>query len=58
MWHHLWPMHRGSGYLQNLLDGSGRRPLAEQLARDYAPGFAERPARLLVAWRWRNDWRG
>ena len=23
MWHDLWPMHRGYGYLQNYLDGSG-----------------------------------
>jgi hypothetical protein len=23
MWHQLWPMHRGGGYVQNYLDGRG-----------------------------------
>ena len=52
MWHDLWPMHRGSGYLQNYLDGSGMQPLSEQLTEDYGPTFASRTSRLLVAWQW------
>ena len=46
------PMHRGSGYLQNYLDGSGMQPLSEQLTEDYGPTFASRTSRLLVAWQW------
>ena len=52
MWHDLWPMHRGSGYLQNHLDGSGMRPLPDQLVQEYEPVFTDRPSRLLVAWQW------
>src|SRR6185295_11737202 len=36
MWHQLWPMHRGSGYVQNYIDGSGMPPLRQQLAESYA----------------------
>jgi hypothetical protein len=64
MWHHLWPMHRGYGYVQNYLDGLP--PLREHLASTYAPIFAPRPsatsaeereaaspgARLYVARQW------
>ena len=29
MWHPLWPMHRGTGYVQDYLSGRGLPPLAE-----------------------------
>lgn len=52
MWHQLWPMHRGYGYVQNYLNGLGLPPLGEQLASTYAPAFVGRPARLFVARQW------
>jgi hypothetical protein len=52
MWHSLWPMHRGYGYLQNYLDGYNLPPLAEQLDSEYALGFAGSGARLYVARQW------
>jgi hypothetical protein len=60
MWHDLWPMHRGRGYVQNYLDGHGLPPLEEQLETTYAPVLAGRAARLYVARQWdarRNGWR-
>jgi len=53
MWLDLWPMHRGNGYRQNYLDGSGMPPLPEQLAGDYGPAFAGRAVDLYVARQWR-----
>jgi hypothetical protein len=35
MWHQLWPMHRGTGYVQNYLDGSGLPPLGEHVTTTY-----------------------
>lgn len=35
MWHRLWPMHRGNGYLQNYLTGEGMPPLSEQIRVGY-----------------------
>lgn len=54
MWHQLWPMHRGEGYLQNYLDGRGLPPLEEHVATDYAPAAAGSRARLFVARQWRE----
>ncbi|MEW6716117.1 MAG: hypothetical protein AB1345_01245 [Chloroflexota bacterium] len=39
MWHDLWPMHRGYGYLQNYLDGYNLPSLEEHLSTTYAPFF-------------------
>ena len=50
MWHQLWPMHRGTGYVQNYLDGTGLPPLVEHLAETYASG-ARRQRRASCSWR-------
>jgi len=50
MWHQLWPMHRGYGYLQNYISGSGMPPLIDQVRSTYAPHFDA--ARLFVARQW------
>lgn len=52
MWHRLWPMHRGGGYVQDYRDGTGLPPLADHVARTYGPLFEGRPARLFVARQW------
>jgi hypothetical protein len=52
MWHQLWPMHRGVGYVQNYLDGAGLPPLLEHLGAVYGPEVQRTPARLLVACQW------
>jgi hypothetical protein len=52
MWHQLWPMHRGTGYTQNYLDGSNLPPLAEHLASTYAPVVADGRTMLFVARQW------
>lgn len=40
MWHELWPMHRGYGYVRNYLNGLALPPLVEHLTREYAPVFS------------------
>ena len=52
MWHQLWPMHRGSGYIQNYLDGSGMPALRDQLATDYGPVCRQSRTHLYVARQW------
>jgi hypothetical protein len=52
MWHQLWPMHRGYGYLQNYLDGFNLPPLLDQINSSYAPVFAGAQAELYVARQW------
>lgn len=52
MWHQLWPMHRGAGYLQNYLDGTGLPPLVAHLRDGYGPAIAGTAARLYVARQW------
>jgi hypothetical protein len=52
MWHQLWPMHRGLGYLQNYLDGFGMLPLSDQLDKSYYPHFIGNRSRLYVARQW------
>jgi hypothetical protein len=52
MWHQLWPMHRGNGYVQNYLDGFGMPPLTEHLQRDYAAAVAGSGTQLFVARQW------
>ena len=52
MWHQLWPMHRGTGYRQNYLDGHGLPALAEHLRGTYAPVIQGSPAQLFVARQW------
>ena len=52
MWHDLWPMHRGSGYLQNYLDGTGLPGLVDHLRCTYAPAVARTRTKLFVARQW------
>ncbi|MFQ6672689.1 MAG: hypothetical protein ACE5KY_05265, partial [Candidatus Tectimicrobiota bacterium] len=52
MWHELWPMHRGGGYLQNYLDGANLPPLIEHLSWTYGPAVAQAPVDVYVARQW------
>lgn len=52
MWHQLWPMHRGYGYLQNYIDGKGMPPLTRHLRDTYGPALAGSDASLFVARQW------
>lgn len=52
MWHQLWPMHRGTGYVQNYLDGSSLPALVDHIARTYAPAIANSRVELFVARQW------
>ena len=47
MWHQLWPMHRGDGYLQDYLTGRNLPTLSE-----YAEAVRSSRARLYVARQW------
>jgi hypothetical protein len=47
MWHQLWPMHRGYGYLQDYLTGRNLPPLS-----DYAEALRSSPTQLHVARQW------
>ena len=52
MWHDLWPMHRGDGYLQNYLNGTCLPTLQDHIHETYAPAFKGRKTALLVARQW------
>jgi hypothetical protein len=52
MWHDLWPMHRGVGYLQNYLDSFNLPPIIKHLNKDYAPVFEGSQVRLYIARQW------
>jgi hypothetical protein len=52
MWHSLWPMHRGYGYLQNYIDGKNLRPLRQDLEENYSQVLAGSRTRLYVARQW------
>jgi hypothetical protein len=52
MWHDLWPMHRGYGYIQNYLNGLGMKMLEEDIVKTYAPVFDGQNAKLFVARQW------
>jgi hypothetical protein len=52
MWHQLWPMHRGYGYLQNYLDGHNMPPLMHHLSSAYGPVLGSRRVELYVARQW------
>lgn len=54
MWHDLWPMHRGYGYLQNYLDGRGMNLLEEDIDKTYAPVFDGKNAKLYLARQWQE----
>jgi len=52
MWHQLWPMHRGYGYVQNYLGGHNMPPLLDHLSSEYELVFRDRPVDLYVARQW------
>jgi hypothetical protein len=52
MWHQLWPMHRGYGYIQNYLDGYNMPPLLDHLNSVYELVFRDHPVDLYVARQW------
>lgn len=52
MWHQLWPMHRGTGYVQNYLTGEGLPPLEAHLRDVYAPALRDTGVKLFVARQW------
>jgi len=52
MWHQLWPMHRGNGYLQNYLNGYNLPPLLQHIDEVYFPYFKKSKAKLFVARQW------
>ena len=52
MWHDLWPMHRGYGYLKNYLNGRNMNSLEEDIIKTYAPVFDGKNAKLYVARQW------
>lgn len=53
MWHELWPMHRGYGYLQNYLDGHNMNAIEDDLARIYQPILKTRDTELFLARQWK-----
>ena len=54
MWHDLWPMHRGYGYLQNYIDGYNMNLLEEDLTSVYQPAFDGRNTKLYLARQWKQ----
>ncbi|UCE56867.1 MAG: hypothetical protein JSV31_15915 [Desulfobacterales bacterium] len=54
MWHELWPMHRGYGYIQNYLDGRGMNSLEEDLVCTYGPVLDGKNTKLYLARQWRK----
>ena len=54
MWHDLWPMHRGYGYIQNYLNGNGMKSLEKDIVNTYTPMFDEKNTKLYVARQWQK----
>jgi hypothetical protein len=54
MWHELWPMHRGYGYLQNYLDGFNMNPIEQDLSAVYQPILKHRSTELYLARQWKS----
>ncbi|MBA2595187.1 MAG: hypothetical protein H0V00_00990 [Chloroflexia bacterium] len=52
MWHQLWPMHRGYGYLQNPIDELNLPKLETMLRADYGPVADGAGIDLFVARQW------
>ena len=53
MWHKLWPMHRGYGYLQNYLDGFNMNTIEHDLTSVYQPALAKHNTKLYLARQWK-----
>jgi hypothetical protein len=54
MWHDLWPMHRGHGYIQNYLNGNGMKSLDEDLFHMYRPVLSRKNTKLYIARQWQE----
>lgn len=54
MWHQLWPMHHGRGYVQDYLDGANLPPLEKHLRESYCPVLEGGDAALHVARQWHH----
>jgi hypothetical protein len=54
MWHDLWPMHRGYGYLQNPIDELHLPPLETMLRETYDPVVARTGVACYVARQWKE----
>lgn|GEM_PF-831977 len=54
MWHDLWPMHRGYGYVQNYLDGGNMNSLESDLTSAYQPALEGRHPKLYLARQWKK----
>ena len=52
MWHQLWPMHRGYGYLQNPIDYLHLPPIETMVEADYGPAASAAGIDLFVARQW------
>jgi hypothetical protein len=57
LWHQLWPMHRGYGYIQNYVDGCNMLKLDKQLDEEYGSIIMKNRTNLLIArqWQQRNE---
>jgi hypothetical protein len=54
MWHALWPMHRGYGYVQNPVNDLHLPPLESMLRDDYGPVAERKGIDLFVARQWHD----
>jgi len=52
MWHQLWPMHRGTGYIQNYLNEYNLLSLLQHIDKSYFPYIKESNVKLYVARQW------
>ncbi len=52
MWHDLWPMHRGYGYMQNYIDNHNLSSLPMYIKSSYAPVFERSLVELHVSQQW------
>jgi hypothetical protein len=52
MWHQLWPMHRGYGFLQNPIDNFNLPPLQTMLREQYGPLATRTGIGCYVARQW------
>ncbi len=52
LWIRLWPMHRGSDYVQDYRTGASMPDIEEQLTGAYGPAINGKPTELYVARQW------
>jgi hypothetical protein len=52
LWIKLWPMHQGSGYVQDYRTGAGMPSIHKQLTEEYGPALAGSDVDLYVARQW------